>query len=346
MTKELQALEKTHTWDLVYFSSGKTPIGCKWIFKIRTHYDGSIEHYKARLVAKSYSQEYGIDYDETFALVARLTTAYCLLVVAVVRQWSLIQLDVKDVFLHDTLFEEVYMTPPLGFSSFGKVCRLCFILLLYVDDIIIMGYDASGISDLHAYLSQQFEMKSLGPLRYLLGLEVSDSPDAFFLSQAKYASDLLARAGLTDCQVVSTPLAYEVRLTPHDGSLLDDPTIYRQLVGSLIYLTVTRPDISHAVYIVSQFMTAPRTSHHFSVLYIHRYVKGTLLHSLHFSSNSSLTLSGYSDADWAGDPTDRCSTTDLCFFLGDSLISWRNKKQTLVSRSSAESEYRALDDFT
>ncbi|XP_051127809.1 uncharacterized mitochondrial protein AtMg00810-like [Andrographis paniculata] len=120
-------------------------------------------------------------------------------------------------------------------------------------------------------------MKSLGPLRYFLGLEVSDSPDGFFLSQAKYASDLLARAGLRDCQVASTPLAYDVRLTPHDGSLLDDPTVYRQLVGSLIYLTVTRSDIAQAVHIVSQFM---------------------------FSSNSSLTLSGYSDADWAGDPTD------------------------------------------
>ncbi|XP_051147523.1 uncharacterized mitochondrial protein AtMg00810-like [Andrographis paniculata] len=189
-------------------------------------------------------------------------------------------------------------------------------------------------------------MKILGPLRYFLGLEVSDSPDGFFLSQAKYASDLLARAGLTDCQVASTPLAYDVRLTPYDGSLLDDPTLYRQLVGSLIYLTITRPDIAHAVHIVSQFMAAPRTSHHFAILHILRYVKGTLLHGLQFSSNSSLTLSGYSDPDWAGDPTDRCSTNGFCFFLGDSLISWRSKKQTLVSRSSAELEYRALADST
>ncbi|XP_051136964.1 uncharacterized mitochondrial protein AtMg00810-like [Andrographis paniculata] len=129
-----------------------------------------------------------------------------------------------------------------------------------------------------------------------------------------------------------------------DGVLLDDPTLYRQLVGSLIYLTVTRPDIAYAVHIVSQFMSVPRTTHHSAVLRILRYVKGTLLHGLHYSARSSLVLTGYSDADWAGDPSDRRSTTGFCFFLGDSLISWRSKKQTVVSRSSAESEYRALAD--
>ncbi|CAA0806920.1 cysteine-rich RLK (RECEPTOR-like protein kinase) 8 [Striga hermonthica] len=189
-------------------------------------------------------------------------------------------------------------------------------------------------------------MKRLGRLRYFLGLEIYDSSDGFYLSQAKYASDLLSRAGLTDCQTASTPLDYDIRLTPLDGSLLEDPTLYRQLVGSLIYLTVTRPDIAHAVHIVSQFIAAPRTTHHSAVLHILRYVKGTLLHGLHFSTSSSLSLSGYSDADWAGDPTDRRSNTGYCFFLGDSLVSWRSKKQTLVSRSSAESEYRALADST
>ncbi|XP_051121638.1 uncharacterized mitochondrial protein AtMg00810-like [Andrographis paniculata] len=219
------------------------------------------------------------------------------------------------------------------------------ILLLYFDDMIITGDDASGISDLQAYLSQQLEMKSLGPIRYFLGLEVSDSPNGFFLSQANYASDLLARAGLTDCQVAFTQLAYDIQLTPHDGSLLDDPTFYCQLVGSLIYLTVIRPDIANAVHIVSQFMAALRTSHHSAVLHIFRYVNGTFMHGLHFSSHSSLTRSGYS-ADWAGDPIDRRSTTSLYFFLGDPLIFWRNKKQTLVSHLSAKSKYRAPADST
>ncbi|XP_051149228.1 uncharacterized mitochondrial protein AtMg00810-like [Andrographis paniculata] len=187
------------------------------------------------------------------------------------------------------------------------------VLLLYVDDMIIMEDDASGISKLQAHLHRQFEMKSLGPLRYFLGLEISDTFDGYYLSQAKYASDLLSSAGLTDSKTASTPLDSDCRLTPMDGIPFNDPTLYRQLVRSLIYLTVTRPDIAYAVHIVTR---------------------------------SSLVLTGYSDADWAGDPSDHRSTTGFCFFLGDSLISWRSKKQTVVSRSSAESEYRALADTT
>ena len=220
------------------------------------------------------------------------------------------------------------------------------VLLLYVDDMIITGSDHSGISDLQDFLHQHFDMKSLGELRYFLGLEISSSSDGYSMSQAKYASDLLSRAGITDCKTASTHLEVNCRLTPLDGTPLSDPTLYRQLVGSLIYLTVTRPDISYAVHLVSQFMAAPRTTHYSAVLRILRYVKGTLLHGLHFSAKSSLVLSGYSDADWAGDPTDRRSTTGYCFFLGDSLVSWRSKKQTVVSRSSTESEYRALADAT
>jgi len=136
------------------------------------------------------------------------------------------------------------------------------------------------------------------------------------------------------------------KLTPLDGTPLDDPTLYRQLVGSLVYLAVTRPDIAYAVHIVSQFLAAPRSPHYAAVLRILRYVKGTLFYGLHYSAQSSLELRAYSDADWAGDPTDRRSTTGYCFFLGDSLISWRSKKQTVVARSSTEAEYRALADAT
>ena len=116
MSKELQALEKTHTWDLVDLPSGKTPIGSKWVYKIKTHSDGSIERYKARLVAKGYTQEYGIDYEETFAPVARLTSVRSLLAVAAVKHWPLFQMDVKNAFLNGDLDEEVYMHPPPGYS--------------------------------------------------------------------------------------------------------------------------------------------------------------------------------------------------------------------------------------
>uniref|UniRef100_A0A2N9G7D2 Integrase catalytic domain-containing protein n=1 Tax=Fagus sylvatica TaxID=28930 RepID=A0A2N9G7D2_FAGSY len=391
MTEELQALEKTHTWDLVDLPHGKSAIGCKWVYKIKTKSDGSIERYKARLVAKGYAQEYGIDYEETFAPVARITSVRSLLAIAAVHQWPLFQMDVKNVFLNGDLTEEVYMQAPPGYSDCpDKVCLLrralyglkqaprawfakfssivhqfgfsssshdtalfirrsdkgMILLLLYVDDMIITGDDHSGISDFKLFLHQQFEMKDLGHLSYFLGLEVSSDSTGYYLSQAKYASDLLSRAGLTDTKVVSTPLEMNARLTPLDGTPLSDATLYRQLVGSLVYLTVTRPDIAHAVHLVSQFLSAPHSTHYAAVLHILRYIKGTMFHGLHFSAHSTLDLCAYSDADWAGDPTDRRSTTGFCFFLGDSLISWRSKKQHIVSRSSTEAEYRALADTT
>ena len=127
---------------------------------------------------------------------------------------------------------------------------------------------------------------------------------------------------------------------------LHNPTLYRLLIGSLVYLTVTRPDISYAVHIVGHFHVAPRSPHYRTVLRILRYIKGTLFHGLHFSDHSSLELRAYSDTDWARDPTDRRSTTGYCFFLGDSLISWRSKKQTIVARLSTEAEYSALANAT
>ncbi|KAL0559260.1 hypothetical protein IC582_003857 [Cucumis melo] len=135
------------------------------------------------------------------------------------------------------------------------------LLLLYVDDMIITGNDPQAISDLQHYLGQHFEMKDLGSLNYFLGLEVSRRSDGYLLSQAKYAYDLLARSGITDSNTTSTPLDPNVHLTPYDGVPLENVSLYRQLVGSLIYLTVTRPDIAYAVHIVSQFMAAPRTIH-------------------------------------------------------------------------------------
>uniref|UniRef100_A0A2N9HNV7 Integrase catalytic domain-containing protein n=1 Tax=Fagus sylvatica TaxID=28930 RepID=A0A2N9HNV7_FAGSY len=217
-----------------------------------------------------------------------------------------------------------------GFSASSYDSALFFrrsdhgitLLLLYVDDMIITGDDVQGIQDLKRFLGQHFEMKDLGPLSYFLGLEVSSSSDGYYLTQAKYTSDLISRAGITDSKIVDTPIEYNNRLNTHDGEPLPDATLYRQLVGSLVYLTVTRPDISYAVHIVSQFMAAPRSLHYVAVLRILRYLKGTLFHGLHFSSQSSLILQAYSDADWAGDPTDRRSTT------------------------GTEAEYRALADTT
>ena len=154
------------------------------------------------------------------------------------------------------------------------------LLLLYVDDMIITGDDLSGIQELNDFLSQQFEMKDLGHLSYFLGLEITHSTDDLYITQAKYAFDLLSRAGLTDSKTVDTPVELNAHLTPSRGKPLSNPSLYRQLVGSLVYLTVTRPDISYAVHQVSQYLSIPRSTHYAAVLRILRYLKGTLFHGL------------------------------------------------------------------
>ena len=246
-----------------------------------------------------------------------------------------------------TIFRLGYTASPYDAALFlRRTDKGTILLLLYVDDMIITGDDLSGIQELKDFLSQQFEMKDLGHLSYFLGLEITHSTDGLYVTQAKYASDLLSRAGLTDSKTVDTPVELNAHLTPSGGKPLSNPSLYRRLVGSLVYLTVTRPDISYAVHQVSQYLSAPRSTHYAAVLRILRYLKGTLFHGLFYSAQSPLVLRAFSDADWAGDPTDRRSTTGYCFLLGSSLISWRSKKQTFVARSSTEAEYRALADTT
>ncbi|KAA0057298.1 putative mitochondrial protein [Cucumis melo var. makuwa] len=229
-------------------------------------------------------------------------------------------MDVKNAFLNGTISEEVYMTPPPDTTPPPQ--KVCLLRRALYGLKQAPGDDPQAISDLQRYLGQHFEMKDLGNLNYFLSLEISSSTSSYYLSQAKYASDLINRSGITDSTTSSTPLDPNVRLTPFDGVPFENPTLYRQLVGSLIYLTVTRPDIAHVVHIVSQFMVAPRTIHFTAVLRILRYIKGTLGHGLQFSSQSSLVLSGFSDADWAGDPTDRRSTTGYCFYLELLWLRW------------------------
>ncbi|CAN6448060.1 unnamed protein product [Victoria cruziana] len=158
----------------------------------------------------------------------------------------------------------------------------------------------------------------------------------------KFVSDLVQKSGLSDDKVVDTPEVLGVKLKIDDGEVLMNLTHFRQLVGALSYLTITRPDISHAVHTISQFQQRPTSVHMGAAMRIVRYVKNSFNKGLFLSSSSTLSLYAYTDADWGRDPNNRHSTTGLCMFLGDSLISWRCKKQSKVSLSSTEAEYRAM----
>ncbi|XP_028113189.1 uncharacterized protein LOC114311259 [Camellia sinensis] len=160
--------------------------------------------------------------------------------------------------------------------------------------------------------------------------------------QTKYAYDIVSRANLTDDKIVNTPLELHAKFSASDGVPLEDPTMYHELVECLVYLTVTRSDISYAVHILNQFISAPRSTYWATLLCTLRYLRGTLLQCLLLSTSSDLTFCAYADADWASDISDHKSTSGLCVFLSDSLIPWKSKKQFVVARSTAKAEYHTM----
>jgi hypothetical protein len=214
-------------------------------------------------------------------------------------------------------------------------------LLLYVDDIVLTGSSSSLLQHIVDRLRAEFAVKDMGPLRFFLGIDVKRTKDGFYLSQERYAEDILDRAGMTNCKAAPTPIEAKNKLS-NDGAPTDDAAAYRSLAGALQFLTMTRPDIAFAVQQACLHMHDPKVSHMTLLKRILRYIRGTTSHGLHLRASTELAVTAYSDADWAGCPDTRRSTSGFCVYLGESLVSWSSKRQPTVSRSSAEAEYRAV----
>jgi hypothetical protein len=212
------------------------------------------------------------------------------------------------------------------------------ILLLYVDDLFLTG-EENLITECKKKLDSEFEMKDLGLMHYFLGLEVWQSPKRIFLNQGKYAVEILKRFDMLECKSMNTPMETKLKLLVNTSSELIDATLYRQIIGLLMYLTNTRPNICFVVNTLSQFLVEPIHLYLVVAKHVMRYLKGTLDCGLSYDGDHDFTLSGYTDSDWAGSVSDRKSTLGCCFSLGSTVISWKSRKQSNIALSTTKVEY-------
>ncbi|GAA0155151.1 transmembrane signal receptor [Lithospermum erythrorhizon] len=357
MANEIRALEDNGTWRMESLPPGKKALDSRWVYKVKYNSDGSVERYKAPLVVFGNHQVEGIDYSDTFAPVAKMVTVRAFLVVAAAKNWKLYQMDVHNAFLHGELTKEVYMQVLPGFSC-GRPERRSLSdyslftwsvqinVLVYVDDLILSGNNSAALLSFKEYLSSCFHMKDLGPLKYFLGIEVARSPKGIFLSQRKYTLDIISDTSLLGAKPTSFLLEQNHHLARLESPLFGDVERYRRLVGRLLYLSFTRPDLSFVVLLLFQFIHAPRIDHWTAALRVVKYLKGNLGAGILLHSDCDLQLTGWCDSDWTSCPLMGRSVSGWLVYLGDSPIYWKSKKQVTVARSSAEAEYKAMATVT
>ncbi|GJW47444.1 putative ribonuclease H-like domain-containing protein [Tanacetum coccineum] len=319
MQDELLQFSLQKVWRLVDLPKGKHAIGTKWVYRNKKDDRGIVVRNKARLVAQGYTQEEGIDYDEVFAPVARIEAIKLFLSYASFMGFIMYQMDVKSAFLYGTIKDEVYtyQPPENGFKR-GIIDMTLFIkkdkgdillVQVYVDDIIFGSTKKSLCVEFESLIHKKFQMSSMGELTFFLGLQVMQKDYGIFISQYKYVADILKKLDFVTMKTASTPIeTHKVLL--NDEEVEDvDVYLYRSMIGSLMYLTASRPDIMFAVCTCARFQVTPKVSHLHAVKRIFRYLKGQSKLGLWYPMDSPFVLEAFFDSDYVGASLDRKSTT-------------------------------------
>ncbi|GJY48211.1 zinc finger, CCHC-type containing protein [Tanacetum coccineum] len=331
---EIGSIMENNTWVLSDLPPGCKPLGCKWIFKRKMKVDGTIDKFKARLVIQGFRQKEGIDYFDTYAPVARITTIRLLLALAAIHNLVIHQMDVKTAFLNGDLDEEVYMKQPEGFVMPGnehKVCKL--VKSLYglkqapkqwhqkFDEVVLSsGFLLNHPTSVYIaklYPPVKFSMKDMGEADVILGIKIKRENKGIVITQSHYIEKILKKFNREDCSPVSTPMDPVEKLKPNTGKPVDQLE-YSRAIGCLMYaMTSTRPDIAYAVGRLSRFTSNPSRQHG--------------------SKQCVQVLES-----WINHVEDSSSTSGWVFLLGGGAISWASKKQTCITGSTMESEFVAL----
>nr|GFB38795.1 hypothetical protein [Tanacetum cinerariifolium] len=288
---------------------------------------------KARLVARGYRQEEGIDFEESFAPVVRLEAIRIFLAYAVYKNMVLYQMDVKTAFLNGSV------DPILFIRRNGNDLLL---VQIYVDDIIF-ATSTPELCDLFAKLMfLKFKMSMMSKISFFLGLQISQSPRGIFINQSKYALESLKKYGFQSCNPVDTLIMEKSKLDEDKEGKAVDPSQYHGMIGTFLYLTASRPDLQFAICMCARYQARPIEKHIHAVKRIFRYLRGTVNQGLWYPKDSSVALTAFTYADHAGCQDTRRSTSGSLQFLGDRLISWSSKRQKSAIISSTEAEYIAL----
>nr|GEX41234.1 hypothetical protein [Tanacetum cinerariifolium] len=314
LTEELHQFDRLDVWELVERPLCKNVINMKWLWKNNRDEENTVIRNKSRLMAKGYAQKEGVDFEESFAPIARLEAVRLFIAYAAHKSFTVYQMDVKTTFLYGLPKEEVYINQPDGFVD-----------PYHPDKVYRLKKALYGLKQ--------------APRR---GIQIHQSPHGIFINQAKYAQEILIKHGMTTCDSVGTPMATKHLDADLSGTSADQ-TKYRSMVRALMYLTTSRPDIVHATCYCARYQAKPTEKHLTAVKRIFRYLKDTIHKGLWYPKDTGFELTVFSYSNHAGCLNSRKSTSGgIQFLAGDKLVSWSFKKQDCTSMSSAESEYVSL----